>query len=47
MNIGVTGSELAKENDIKADLVVPVPDSGVPAAIGYSENLENLSIRSY
>ena len=31
------GSELAKENDIKADLVVPVPDSGVPAAIGYSE----------
>ena len=31
------GSELAKENDIKADLVVPVPDSGVPAAIGYAE----------
>ena len=37
------GSELAKENDIKADLVVPVPDSGVPAAIGYSEKSENLS----
>ena len=31
------GSELAKETDIKADLVVPVPDSGVPAAIGYAE----------
>ena len=31
------GIELAKETDIKADLVVPVPDSGVPAALGYSE----------
>ena len=25
------GAELAKETDINADLVVPVPDSGVPA----------------
>ena len=31
------GTELAKETDINADLVVPVPDSGVPAALGYSE----------
>ena len=31
------GVELAKETDIKADLVVPVPDSGVPAALGFSE----------
>ena len=31
------GEELAKENDVEADLVVPVPDSGVPAAIGYSQ----------
>ncbi len=31
------GSELAKETDLKADLVIPVPDSGVPAAIGYAE----------
>ena len=31
------GEELAKENDLEADLVVPVPDSGVPAAIGYSQ----------
>ena len=31
------GKELAKETDIKADLVVPVPDSGVPAALGYAE----------
>ena len=31
------GNELAKETDIKADLVIPVPDSGVPAALGYAE----------
>ena len=31
------GSELAKETGIKADFVVPVPDSGVPAALGFSE----------
>jgi len=31
------GSELAKETDVNADLVVPVPDSGVPAALGYAE----------
>ena len=31
------GAELAKETDLNADLVVPVPDSGVPAAIGYGE----------
>ena len=30
------GRELAKENPIEADLVCPVPDSGTPAAIGYS-----------
>jgi len=31
------GYELSKEDDISADIVVPVPDSGVPAALGYSE----------
>ena len=31
------GKELAKEADIDADLVVPVPDSGNAAAIGYSQ----------
>ncbi|MBI4042295.1 MAG: phosphoribosylformylglycinamidine synthase subunit PurL [Deltaproteobacteria bacterium] len=31
------GSALAREHPVDADLVVPVPDSGVPAAIGYSE----------
>lgn len=30
------GRELAKENPVEADLVCPVPDSGTPAAIGYS-----------
>lgn len=31
------GAELAREKPVKADIVVPVPDSGVPAAIGYAE----------
>ena len=31
------GIELAKETDLDADFVVPVPDSGVPAALGYAE----------
>ena len=31
------GSELAREHPAPADLVVPVPDSGTPAAIGYAE----------
>ncbi len=31
------GSELAKENNIDADVVIPVPDSGIHAAIGFSE----------
>jgi len=30
------GKWLAKENPVDADVVIPVPDSGVPAAIGYS-----------
>jgi amidophosphoribosyltransferase len=31
------GQELAKEAPASADLIVPVPDSGVPAALGYAE----------
>ena len=31
------GEELAEEKPVAADLVVPVPDSGVPAALGYAE----------
>src|SRR5580698_7598560 len=31
------GAELAREAPAEADVVVPVPDSGVPAAIGYAQ----------
>ncbi|WP_374306575.1 amidophosphoribosyltransferase [Methylocella sp.] len=31
------GAELARESGVSADVVVPVPDSGVPAAIGYAQ----------
>ena len=31
------GRQLAREHNVKADLVIPVPDSGVCAAMGYSE----------
>jgi amidophosphoribosyltransferase len=31
------GAELAIESPAPADLVIPVPDSGVPAAIGYAQ----------
>ncbi len=31
------GAELALENPVDADIVVPVPDSGTPAAIGFSQ----------
>ena len=31
------GVELAKEAPAEADIVIPVPDSGVPAAIGYAQ----------
>ena len=32
------GTELAKEYHIDVDTVVPVPDSGVPAALGYAQH---------
>jgi len=31
------GKELARTYPVDADLVIPVPDSGVPAALGYAE----------
>ena len=31
------GAELARESPAPADVVIPVPDSGVPAAIGYAQ----------
>lgn len=33
------GSELAKESPVSADLVIPVPDSGVSSAIGYAQQI--------
>ena len=36
-NIGV---ELAKENDVDADIVVPVPDSGNAAALGFAQHIK-------
>ncbi|MDB0053909.1 amidophosphoribosyltransferase [Candidatus Pelagibacter sp.] len=36
-NIGV---ELAKENNVNADIVVPVPDSGNAAALGFAQHLK-------
>ena len=34
------GHELARESHVEADIVIPVPDSGVPAAIGYAEQVK-------
>ena len=31
------GAELARESGVPADVIVPVPDSGVPAAMGYAQ----------
>lgn len=31
------GHELAREHPVDADLVIPIPDTGIPAAIGFSE----------
>ncbi len=31
------GRQLARETAVDADVVIPVPDSGVPAALGYAE----------
>jgi amidophosphoribosyltransferase len=45
------GRQLARETMVPADIVIPVPDSGVPAALGYAEaaNLryENGLIRNH
>ncbi len=32
------GAQLARESHVDIDVVVPVPDSGVPAALGYSQH---------
>ncbi len=34
------GKELARESHVPADVIVPVPDSGVPAALGYAQQAD-------
>ncbi|MEC7488057.1 MAG: amidophosphoribosyltransferase [Pseudomonadota bacterium] len=34
------GKELARESNVSADIVIPVPDSGVPAALGYAKEAQ-------
>jgi len=45
------GKELAKENDVDADIIVPVPDSGNAAALGFAQylgkNFEHGLIRNH
>src|SRR5207237_3462985 len=36
---GRMGERLAEESPVEADLVLPIPDSGTPAAIGFSRAL--------
>ena len=33
------GEELAKESGIECDMIIPVPDSGVPSALGYAQQI--------
>jgi len=33
-----TGKQLAIESPVEADVIIPVPDSGVPAAIGFAQH---------
>ena len=49
MNIKKIGYRTCKRNDIKADFIVPVPDSGVPA-LGFAEQSKKFElglIRNY
>ncbi len=34
------GRQLAREAPVEADVVIPVPDSGIPAALGYAEEAD-------
>ena len=44
MNIVKDLDKLAKEDNLDADLVVPVPDSGNAAALGYAEKKINFDL---
>lgn len=45
------GRTLARKSKVKADLVIPVPDSGVPSALGYASEsgipFENAIVRNH
>ena len=45
------GKQLAKENPVEADIVLPVPDSGIAAALGYAKQsgipFENAIVRNH
>ena len=45
------GMQLAKENPVDADIVLPVPDSGIAAALGYAKQsgipFENAIVRNH
>jgi amidophosphoribosyltransferase len=45
------GEMLAKENPVQADIILPVPDSGIAAALGYSKQsnipFENAIVRNH
>ena len=40
------GRQLAREHPVEADLVIPVPESGTPAAVGYAEGAASPSARA-
>jgi amidophosphoribosyltransferase len=41
------GRRLAKEHPVEADLVIPVPESGTPAAIGYARSPASRTARAW
>ena len=41
------GMELAKESGVPADVIIPVPDSGVPAALGYAQQSPASKLGAY
>jgi amidophosphoribosyltransferase len=43
---GARAASCARAGPVEADLVIPVPDSGVPAALGYAEEADPLRARA-
>ena len=38
----ILGEILAEESPVEADVVIPVPDSGVPSAVGFAQESDTL-----